>query len=452
MSDMSSPSLASLTDAVAALEAAWPQGRVEGCAAGRLVEVNRLLGRARRLLDAAAVQVASEVARQSRPELGAGSLAKRQGHRNATIMIATTLGTSTREASTLVEVGEATAPRLLLSGEAAPARHPHVGDAVRDGRIGRDAAAAIITLLDSLTDRVPWGALDDAERVLVAQAEGLDLQMLRKVLLRAEAHLDPDGVEPKEEDLRARTFLSIRQDSSGGVAVKGFYDPARGAVLLTLIDAMVTAELGQQRDEESKGNGLPPRPIPEMQADALLAVCAHYTGCGRTDRPLPGATVIVRVALEDLQQGTGVGTIDGVDQPVCIGTVRRMAASGGVIPWVMGGGSEILDWGTTKRLFTPAQKRAITARDGGCIGCGAPPGRSKVHHLTWWKHGGLTDLHNGCLLCDSCHHRVHDHGWDIRIDGPGTRAHVWLIPPPHIDPSRTPRPAARRRYDYTPAA
>jgi hypothetical protein len=448
---MNSP-LHALTAAVTALDELWPEGRVEGCEPARLVELNRLLGQARRLVDAAAVQVASEVARQSRPELGADSLAKRQGHRNATIMLATTLGTTTGEAAKLVEIGEATAPRLLLSGETAPARHPHVAEAVAAGRVGRDAAAMIIHALDQMADRVSFDLLDQAEQALTAQAVGLDLRNLQRLILRAEAHLDPDGVEPKEEELRARTFLSIRQESSGGVAVKAFYDPARGAVLLNLIDVMVTAQLGQQRDEGSKGNGLPPRPIPEMQADALLAVLEHYTGCAHTNQALPGATVIVRVTLKDLQNGTGVGEIDGVDQPVSISTVRKMAAAGGVIPWVMGGDSEILDWGLRKRLFTTAQKRAITTRDGGCVGCGAPPGRSKVHHLTWWVNGGKTDLHNGCLLCDACHHLVHDHGWDIRIDGPGIDAAVWLIPPPHIDPTRTPRPAARRRFDYHPAA
>lgn len=447
-----SSSLHSLTDAVAALEAAWPEERIEGCDPGRLVEVNRLIGRARRLLDAAAVQVASEVARQSRPELGADSLAKQQGHRNATTMLATTLGTSTGEAARLVEIGDATTPRLLLTGEEAPARHPHIAEAVAAGRIGRDAAAAIIHFLDSLDDLVSFDVLDQAEETLTGQAVGLDLSALRNVLLRAEAHFDPDGVAPKEEDLRARTFLSVRQDASGGLTVKGFYDPARGAVLLSLIDAMVTAELGRQRDDATKGNGLSPRPLPEMQADALIAVLEHYTGCANTGQTLPGATVIVRVALEDLQQGTGVGTIDGIDQPVSIGTVRRIAAGGGVIPWVMGGDSEILDWGRRRRYFTPAQKRAITTRDGGCIGCGAPPGRSKVHHLDWWSRGGATDASNGCLLCDSCHHMVHDHGWEIRIEGPGTDAYVWLIPPAHIDPTRTPRPAARRRFDYLPAA
>lgn len=392
------------------MAAAWPDERVEGCEAARLVEMNRLVGQVRRLADAAAVQVASEISRQSRPELGADSLAKRLGHRNAAVMLATTLGTTTGEAAKLIDVGAATAPQLRLTGEAAPARHPHVGAAVAAGCVGRDAAAAIIRMLDGVEERVGPARIAEAEEYLVEHAPGLDLPSLQRLLLRMEAHLDPDGVAPKEEDLRARTFLSVRQDASGGVTLKGFFDPARGSVVLNLIDAMVTAELHRQRDADTRGNGLPPRPIPEMQADALVAVCAHYAGCAATNQTLPGATVVVRVALEDLQSGAGIGLIDGIDQPVCIATVRRMAAGGGVIPLVLGGESEILDWGREKRLFTTAQKRAITARDGGCIGCGAPPGRSRVHHIDWWSHGGATDAANGCLLCDACHHLIHDQG------------------------------------------
>jgi len=447
---MKSP-IDSLADTVSGLAAVWPDGPVVGCEAGRLVEVNRLLGQVRRLVDAAAAQVASEISRQSRPELGADSLAKRQGHRNATVFLATTLGTSAGEAARLVQVGEGTAPRVLLTGEEVPARHPHVGAAVSAGVLGRDAAAAIITMLDGIGDRVPFDRLDEAEKVLTAEAVGLDLDGLRKVLTRAEAYLDPDGVAPKEEDLRAQTGLSVRQDRSGMILVTGRFDPERGAPILLLIDAMVTADIAATRDEGAT-RGVLPKPIPVLQAEALTAICEHYTGCERTDRTLPGATVIVRVGLEDLHAGTGIGIIDGIDQPVCVGTVRRMAAGGGVIPWVMGGDSEVLDFGRTKRLFTTAQKRALTERDGGCVGCGAPPGRAKVHHIRWWCHGGRTDLNNGVLLCTSCHHLIHDHGWDIRINGPGMNATVCLIPPAHIDPDRTPRPAAHHRHDYAPVA
>ncbi len=448
---MSSPVLA-LADAVSALGDAWPDGDLGGCEPGRLASLADLLGQVRRLADAAAVQVAAEVARQSRPELGADSLAKRHGHRNATVMIATTLGTSSAEAAKLVEVGDATAPQASPTGAPAAARHPHVGAAVTSGRLGRDAAAMIIRMLDALPDRVTRAAIDAAERTLVSQAVGLELYVLQKILLQAEARLDPDGVEPKEEELRALTSLTVRNDRSGMIHLTAKLDPARGAPVLTLLEAMVTAELGRERDAATRGNGLPPRPIPVMLAEALITVCEHYTGCDRTDQPLPGATVIVRCTLEDLHAGTGIATIDGVDQPICIGTARRMAAAGGVIPWVMGTDSAVLDWGRTKRLFTTTQKHAITERDGGCVGCGAPPGRSKVHHLTWWAHSGTTDLSNGVLLCDSCHHRIHDQGWDVQIDGPGINARVWLIPPATIDPTRRPRPAAGHRFTYQPAA
>lgn len=159
------------------------------------------------------------------------------------------------------------------------------------------------------------------------------------------------------------------------------------------------------------------------------------------------------MTLQDLQAGTGHATIDGIDQPISAGTARRIAAAGNIIPAVLGTDSEILDWGRSKRLFTPTQRLAITERDHGCAGCGAPPGMTKVHHRHWWgRDHGHTDLSNGILLCETCHHRIHDNGWDITIDGVGMNARIWFIPPAHIDPDRTPRLGGRHRHDYTPAA
>ncbi|WP_314502944.1 HNH endonuclease, partial [uncultured Microbacterium sp.] len=160
-------------------------------------------------------------------------------------------------------------------------------------------------------------------------------------------------------------------------------------------------------------------------------------------------TVIVRIDHHDLVAGTGFATIDGITAPVSARTARRMAAGGGIISCVLDGDSQILDWGRTKRLFTPTQRLALVERDGGCAMCGAPPGHTKAHHIRWWaRDAGPTDLHNGVLLCESCHHRIHDNNWDIRIDGTGTTAKVWFIPPPHVDPTRTPRLGGRARYDY----
>lgn len=51
------------------------------------------------------------------------------------------------------------------------------------------------------------------------------------------------------------------------------------------------------------------------------------------------------------------------------------------------------------------------------------------------------------LLCETCHHLIHDNGWDIRIEGAGVRAKVWFLPPPSTDPLRTPRLGGRARSE-----
>ncbi|KFF58438.1 hypothetical protein JF66_18585 [Cryobacterium sp. MLB-32] len=47
-----------------------------------------------------------------------------------------------------------------------------------------------------------------------------------------------------------------------------------------------------------------------------------------------------------------------------------MAAEACLIPMVLGGKSEVLDFGLGKRLFTRAQKLAAIERDGGCATAG----------------------------------------------------------------------------------
>ena len=158
--------------------------------------------------------------------------------------------------------------------------------------------------------------------------------------------------------------------------------------------------------------------------------------------------MVVRVDLKDLADGTGYAMIDGSDLPLSIGAARQLAASGGVIPCVLATDSEILDYGRRLRFFTTAQRLALAERDGGCAMCGLPPSMTRAHHIRWWRRdAGPTNLENGILLCESCHHRIHDNAWEIRIEGKGRRSRVWFIPPLHVDPLRTPRLGGRARYE-----
>jgi hypothetical protein len=437
---------------------------VSGLAPGELVAVGDALGRLKRAVDAALVPVAAEIARQSRPELGSDSLAKRQGFPSAGRMISTTTGTSVGEAVRLVTVGEAIAPRASSSGEVRPAKHPHVAAAVRAGSIGTLAASAIITMLDRVAPCCDPAALEAMEARLVEAAPGLTPDRLRVLICRGEALLNPEGVQSREEELRADRGFSIRQERSGAIAISGRFDPETGAPIIAAVEGIVTGMLRRREDGTSVADA-DDRSIAQMRADAFSELCRHGIGC-QSVPTAPSTTIVVRMNLTDLEDGTGHGTIDGIAQPVSASTVRRMAADAQIIPCVLGAESEILDWGRAKRLFTTAQKLALSERDGGCASCGLPPALTVAHHLLWWKRdAGPTDLDNGILLCTSCHHRIHDDGWDIRIEKPHadasaspgrtgpkplrTRAEVWFIPPAWLDPTRTPRLGGKARYDLT---
>ncbi len=71
-----------------------------------------------------------------------------------------------------------------------------------------------------------------------------------------------------------------------------------------------------------------------------------------------------------------------------------------------------LDVGRHRRTPTPAQRRALLARDVHCRfpGCHTRH-RLHAHHIIWWTLGGRTDLANLLMLCPKHHHAVHDRHW-----------------------------------------
>jgi len=99
------------------------------------------------------------------------------------------------------------------------------------------------------------------------------------------------------------------------------------------------------------------------------------------------------------------------------------------LPPVLGGPpAEPLDLGRATRTISPAQRRALAIRDGGCRfpGCSAPPIWCDGHHVIHWLDGGRTDLANLVLLCRRHHRAVHEGGWTIHSDHHGR---VTFLPP-----------------------
>ncbi|MFF2274556.1 DUF222 domain-containing protein [Agromyces sp. NPDC058126] len=422
------------------------QADLEQMSDSGLIRVTDALSKTRREIDAVLTRAAAEIARRSGPEFGETGLAKSQGFHNPTRLLAASTGASRTDAQRLIAVGTATAERQTFSGERAPSRHPHVAVALATAAIGLEAASAITSMLDRAWARADVSRVDIVEAALVDLAARVPLETLIRGVREAEARLDPDGVEPRDDELRTERSLTMREDRHGMVHLHARLDPESAAPVKAAIEALVSDAL--RRRDPAAGDAAPvvddQRSIPQIQVDALAALARHTLGCTQTLAPLAKTTVVVGVDLDTLVNELGHARIDGLDQPVSASTARRMAADAELIPTVLGGESLPLDLGRTARLFTRAQRLALGERDGGCASCGQNIAYVEAHHINWWhRDTGPTDLSNGVMLCSFCHHRIHRDGW--RIDaGP---SEVWFIPPPHIDPDQLPRLGGRARFE-----
>jgi len=123
--------------------------------------------------------------------------------------------------------------------------------------------------------------------------------------------------------------------------------------------------------------------------------------------------------------------------PITAEAARRIACDASVIPIVLGGKSEPLDVGRATRTIPTGIRRAVVARDIGCIhpGCTAPAAWCQAHHVKHWADGGPTSLNNLVLLCHQHHWIVHHHGWRVEFHNGIPR----VIQPPIIDPRQPPR-------------
>ncbi|HEU5084990.1 MAG TPA: hypothetical protein VFU14_16735, partial [Acidimicrobiales bacterium] len=81
------------------------------------------------------------------------------------------------------------------------------------------------------------------------------------------------------------------------------------------------------------------------------------------------------------------------------------------------GTGTLLDANDAAEQWSRKQRRAIAARDQGCVfpGCGRPPRHCDIHHLHHRAHGGPTRTTNAAMLCRFHHRLLHHHGWRLTI-------------------------------------
>ncbi|OBJ43382.1 HNH endonuclease [Mycolicibacterium mucogenicum] len=342
-------------------------------------------------------------------------------------------GRTPRELLMALGCAPSVAERLVRVGGALPIL-PTLAAHAADGAISGEHVDAIIKGLNHIRTRSPDPVSEEDRFAQVTDLLGQFFSGATPAEIGARARRLGNRVAAAEGGLPAAEDRSVntvdhRVTSDGRVQVRADLDAEVGAKLVAAVE-----ELSAPRPEPDGSPDV--RSASRRRADALEAVL-DIAARGGDVASAPRTQLLVTVPADapDLATLEFIGSISTMtlDRICCDTTVTTVIVDGEQVP---------LDMGREKRLFPAHLRKALYLRDGCCIKCGAPPGRTHAHHIVHWTHDGETSLANGCLLCPACHANVHHDGWDVVM---GLDKHPWLIPPASVDPQRRPIPAHNRR-------
>ena len=426
------------------LAAAIPARRLQTSTDDDLLEAMSAIEQLGRYVDALRVEAAAEVAHRSTGFVNrADALSARKGCRNAAELIERVTLVSGSTAARRMKLGYETCVELAASGMPSPARFRFVSDALESGLIGVDAASAIVAGLVPTFRCATIDGLKAAEEELVGCAIGTsDLvptactaDEIRDQALVWQAYLDPDGMEPVER--RAWNARGFQSGTLVGGLVCGRFAlmPEVAAKLNRLFDAFMsprsTTEFRTAEEQAEADRASDPRSRDQQRHDVIASMVDHYSRSDQVPK-IGGAapTVLVTVRASDLDSGYGRGYIDGAKAPVSMRTIRHLTCTGGFQMISIDSDGSIHGMGSPQRCFTPAQRRAIMARDGGCAipGCTIPAAWTEIHHVDPAENGGPTETDNGVLLCWFHHRTIETSGWQIKMIGgvPHIKAPPWI--------------------------
>ena len=322
-------------------------------------------------------------------------------------LLVQTLSISPAEANGRVHAAREVLPRETATGVELPPVLPVLAEALDAGQVNSEHVKTIVATMKKLPAPLPVADRDVCQEVLVAGATSLaptDLADLAKAVLDA---ADPDGsLDESDPASKMELHFGSRNIRTGLTGIKGQLDDHGVEVVKKAIDALAAPRPtpGATPDEDCTPD---PRPSATRLAHALVEALERYLTAG--DGPANGGEkpqVVVYLHWDQVTGEISKATRES-GFSMTTGEARRYLCDARVIPVVLGGKGEILDVGREMRTFSRGMRRAIKARDRGCIwdGCDRPANWCDIHHVQWWKRDfGETSVANGVLLCGF--HRV----------------------------------------------
>lgn len=249
------------------------------------------------------------------------------------------------------------------------------------------------------------------EELLAEAARCQSYEQFARTVRRHQADLSADdGKSLLDRQRERRTGRVFTSAESGMVVLSAEFDPITGAELASVICAK-ERELWRSEDPAAR------RSPKQRTADAIAQLILELedglsSGKRRSGQRRPGTTLLI-VADYDVVQGELVRARLADGTPIPMSEFTKRACDADLLTAIFRVATGDMRLGRTRRTASEAQRAALAFRDQGCVGCAASPNYCEAHHIVHWRKGGRTDLGNLVLVCNGCHHHIHDDGWVV---------------------------------------
>jgi len=295
---------------------------------------------------------------------------------------------------------------------------PQSVDALADGHIGFGHLVVMARTANALSSSATAPAFD--ERRFLDTALENTVGKFHHLCRHARHAADPKGYAAAEANLVENRSLRLSTDpEDGAVFLSCILDPAGGAAVRSALEPLAR-----------RSGAADDRAYDRRMADALVDLSMHALDNGLVPQQANQRPHLqVTATLETLRGLPGAAAAElEFSLPISAKTVERLACDCSLTRIVLGSDSMVIDVGRAKRVISVPQRKALNARDRGCIwpGCDRPTSWTSGHHLVHWIHGGSGDLPNLALLCYRHHWMVHEGNWQmVRSD----EGQLLTIPP-----------------------
>ncbi|MEC3913862.1 HNH endonuclease signature motif containing protein [Nocardia sp. CDC160] len=325
------------------------------------------------------------------------------------------------EIGVALKVSQRSADNLIGLGLGLKHRYPSAGVAFAEGRIDLPRVRAISETLTNVSEEL----LAELEPKVVALAEKVDPQRVRRTARRWIAEADPEGQAVRRKEAEAERYVSVNAADNGTAVVDAVLPAAGGRTLYERLREMACTQVC----------GEDPRTQNQRRADALVAL-ADGSGrlsclCGRADCPRADTDAELPVARKALVQvGVSAETLAGLrDNPGLLAgfgaidadLARQIARHARFEIITETSGTDAAApapvenaGGNAELRYRPGARMAgrVRALDGICRapGCQVPAADTDLDHQDRFDHaephkGGRTSEHNLGARCRR-HHRL----------------------------------------------